>query len=127
MPSEMERFLWAAVEAQSRLRAALHQEGDPHETRSSSRSCHSSDVGYGLCAGQLVQHTSRDTDPGNYLNGPKTQDFYTDESRTNVRPPAEFKQVWDKMNETDRADVKQACSANRDVSYNPFCTNVGGM
>ncbi len=69
----------------------------------------------------------RDTDPGNYLNGPKTQDFYTDESRTNVRPPAEFKQVWDKMNDTDRADIKQACSANRDVSYNPFCTNVGGM
>lgn len=69
----------------------------------------------------------RDTDPGNYLKGPKTQDFYTDESRTAVRPPAEFKQAWDKMNDADRADVKQACSANRDVSYNPLCTNVKGM
>lgn len=69
----------------------------------------------------------RDTDSGNYLKGPKTQDFYTDESRTKVRPPAEFKQVWDKINDTDRADIKQACSANRDVSYNPLCTNVKGM
>lgn len=66
----------------------------------------------------------RDTDPANYLTGPKTQDFYTDESRKSVRPPAEFKQVWDKMNDTDRADIRQACSANRDVSYNPLCTNV---
>lgn len=68
-----------------------------------------------------------DSDPGNYLKGPKTQDFYTDDTRANVRPPAEFKQVWDKMNDTDRADVKQACAANRDVSYNPLCTNVKGM
>jgi hypothetical protein len=71
--------------------------------------------------------TRSDPDPGNYLAGPKTQEFYTDESRTNVRPPAEFKEVWEKMNDADRADVKQACSANRDVSYNPLCTNVKNM
>lgn len=71
--------------------------------------------------------TRSDTDPGNYLAGPKTQQFYTDESRTNVRPPAEFKEVWEKINDADRADIKQACSANRDVSYNPLCTNVKAM
>jgi hypothetical protein len=71
--------------------------------------------------------TSADTDPAIYLAGPKTQEFYTDESRTKVRPPAEFKQVWEKLNDADRADVKQACSANRDVSYNPLCTNVKAM
>ena len=39
--------------------------------------------------------TRVDTDPGNYLAGPKTKRLYTDESRTSVRPPAEFK-VWEK-------------------------------
>jgi hypothetical protein len=62
----------------------------------------------------------RDTDPANYLAGPKTNPLYTDEARTSVRPPAEFKAAWDKMNEADRADIKQACSANRDLSYNPL-------
>src|SRR5688500_1246804 len=52
--------------------------------------------------------TGADTDPAIYLAGPKTQEFYTDESRTKVRPPAEFKQVWEKLNDADRADVKQA-------------------
>lgn len=68
-----------------------------------------------------------DSDPAKYLAGPKIQEFYTDDSRANVRPPDEFKKVWEKMNDTDRADIKQACSANRDVSYNPLCTNVGSM
>ena len=67
------------------------------------------------------------SDPGNYLTGPKIQRFYTDESRKTVRPPAEFKKVWNELNDADRADIKRACSANRDVSYNPLCTNVGAM
>lgn len=71
--------------------------------------------------------TGSDTDPGKYLAGPKVNPLYTDESRTNVRPPAEFKAAWDKLNDADRADIKQACSANRDVSYNPLCTNAAGM
>ena len=62
-----------------------------------------------------------------YLTGPNISKFYTDDSRKTVRPPAEFKKVWDEMNDVDRADVKQACSANRDNSYNPLCTNVKAM
>ena len=43
-----------------------------------------------------------------------------------LRPPAEFKKVWDEMNDAEpRTKSKQVCSQNRDVSYNPFCTNVG--
>jgi hypothetical protein len=88
----------------------------------------SSGMAFAQDANTTTNSTTRvDTDPGNYLAGPKIQEFYTDESRTNVRPPAEFKKVWEKMNDADRADVKQACSANRDVSYNPLCTNVGSM
>ena len=67
------------------------------------------------------------TDAATYLAGPNTSSFYTDDSRKNVRPPAEFKKVWDEMNDVDRADIKQACSQNRDVSYNPLCTNVKAM
>jgi hypothetical protein len=63
----------------------------------------------------------------NYLAGPKTNPLYTDDSRKTVRPAAEFKAAWEKMNDTDRADIKKACSANRDVSYNPLCTNAAGM
>ena len=67
------------------------------------------------------------TDAATYLSGPNISKFYTDDTRTMVRPPEEFKKVWNEMNETDRADVKQACSANRDVSFNPLCTNIKGM
>jgi hypothetical protein len=71
--------------------------------------------------------TGADTDPGNYLAGPKTEPFFTDSSRKNIRPPAEFKAAWDKLNDADRADIKRVCSQNRDVSFNPLCTNVGSM
>ena len=67
------------------------------------------------------------SDPGNYLTGPKTQTLFTDETRKTVRPPAEFKAAWEALNPADREDIKQACSANRDVSYNPMCTNAKGM
>ena len=63
----------------------------------------------------------------NYLTGPKTQTLFTDETRKNVRPPAEFKEAWEALNDADREDIKRACSANRDVSYNPLCTNAKGM
>jgi poly(3-hydroxybutyrate) depolymerase len=63
----------------------------------------------------------------NYLTGPKTQTLFTDESRSTVRPPAEFKEAWDKLNPADQEDIRQACSANRDVSYNPLCTNAKAM
>ena len=71
--------------------------------------------------------TSPDTDPGQYLTGPKTEPFFTDSSRKNIRPPAEFKAVWDKLNNADRADIKRVCLQNRDVSFNPFCTNASSM
>ena len=87
----------------------------------------SSGVAFAQDTNTTSSTTRADTDPGNYLAGPKIQEFYTDESRTNVRPPAEFKKVWEKMNDADRADIKQACSANRDVSYNPLFTNVATM
>jgi hypothetical protein len=76
---------------------------------------------------QTGSTTSADTDPGNYLTGPKTQTLFTDETRKTVRPPAEFKAAWEALNPADREDIKQACSANRDVSYNPLCTNAKGM
>ena len=63
----------------------------------------------------------------NYLTGPKTQTLFTDETRKSVRPPAEFKAAWEALNDADREDIKRACSANRDVSYNPLCTNAKGM
>jgi hypothetical protein len=66
-------------------------------------------------------------DAPTYLAGPNVSKFYTDDSRKTVRPPAEFKKVWDEMNDVDRADIKRVCSQNRDVSYNPLCTNVGAM
>ena len=62
-----------------------------------------------------------------YLTGPKTQPLFTDESRSTVRTPAEFKAAWDKLNPADQKDIKQACTANRDVSYNPLCTNAKAM
>jgi hypothetical protein len=68
-----------------------------------------------------------DTDPGNYLTGPKTQTLFTDETRTTVRPPAEFKAAWEALNDADREDIRRACTANRDVSYNPLCTNAKRM
>ena len=67
------------------------------------------------------------TDAPTYLAGPNVSKFYTDDSRKTVRPPAEFKKVWDEMNDVDRADIKRVCFQNRDVSYNPLCTNVSGM
>ena len=67
------------------------------------------------------------TDAATYLAGPNTTPFYTDDSRKNIRPPAEFTRVWNEMNDVDRADMKRACSQNRDVSYNPLCTNVKAM
>lgn len=67
------------------------------------------------------------TDAATYLAGPKTAKLYADHSRKVIRPPAEFKKVWGEMNDADRADIKRVCSANRDVSYNPLCTNVGAM
>ena len=67
------------------------------------------------------------SDPATYLAGPNISKFYTDETRTTVRPPAEFKKVWEEMNDADRADIKRVCSQNRDVSYNPLCTNVSAM
>ena len=76
---------------------------------------------------QTGSTTSDDSDPGNYLTGPKTQTLFTDETRKTVRPPAEFKAAWEALNPADREDSKQACSANRDVSYNPMCTNAKGM
>ena len=76
---------------------------------------------------QTGSTTSDDSDPGNYLTGPKTQTLFTDETRKTVRPPAEFKAAWEALNPADREDIKQACSANRDVSYNPMCTNAKGM
>ena len=76
---------------------------------------------------QTGSTTSDDSDPGNYLTGPKTQTLFTDETRKTVRPPAEFKAAWEALNPADREDIKQACAANRDVSYNPMCTNAKGM
>jgi hypothetical protein len=76
---------------------------------------------------QTGSTTSADPDPGNYLTGPKTQTLFTDETRKTVRPPTEFKAAWEALNPADREDIKQACSANRDVSYNPLCTNAKGM
>ena len=76
---------------------------------------------------QTGSTTGAETDPGNYLAGPKTQPLFTDETRTTVRPPAEFKAAWEALNPADREDIKQACAANRDVSYNPMCTNAKGM
>ena len=67
------------------------------------------------------------TDAATYLAGPNISKFYTDDSRKNVRPPAEFKKVWGELNDVDRAEIKQVCAQNRDVSYNPFCTNAAGM
>ncbi len=63
----------------------------------------------------------------NYLTGPTTRTLFTDETRTTVRPPAEFKAAWEKLNDADREDIRRACSANRDVSYNPLCTNAKAM
>lgn len=63
----------------------------------------------------------------NYLAGPKTQTLFTDDTRSTVRTPAEFKAAWDKLNPADQEEIKQACSANRDVSYNPLCTNAKAM
>ena len=76
---------------------------------------------------QTGSTTSDDSDPGNYLTGPKTQTLFTDETRKTVRPPAEFKAAWEALNPADREDIKQACAANRDVSYNPMCTNAKGL
>ena len=87
----------------------------------------SSGMAFAQDASTAGSNTRVDPDPGNYLAGPKTNPLYTDESRTSVRPPAEFKAAWEKLNDADRADIKQACSANRDVSYNPLCTNAKGM
>jgi hypothetical protein len=81
----------------------------------------------GVAFAQETSSTSADTDPGNYLAGPKTQTLFTDETRKTVRPPAEFKAAWEALNSADREDIKQACSANRDVSYNPLCTNAKAM
>lgn len=87
----------------------------------------SSGIAFAQDSTQTGSTERSDTDPGNYLAGPKTQQLYTDESRKTVRPPAEFKRVWNEMNDVDRADIKRACSANRDVSYNPLCTNASAM
>jgi hypothetical protein len=84
----------------------------------------------GLAVAQETSATGKSsgtTDAATYLAGPNITKFYTDDTRTTVRPPAEFKKVWDEMNDVDRADIKQVCSQNRDVSYNPLCTNVKGM
>jgi hypothetical protein len=67
-----------------------------------------------------------DRDP-NYLTGPTTRTLFTDETRTTVRPPAEFKAAWEELNDADREDILRACSANRDVTYNPLCTNAKAM
>lgn len=66
-------------------------------------------------------------DATTYLQGPKVNELYTDESRTAVRPPDEFKEVWSRMNPADQEDIRRACTANRDVRYNPLCTNVASM
>jgi hypothetical protein len=66
-------------------------------------------------------------DAPTYLAGPNISKFYTDDSRNTVRAPAEFKKVWDEINDVDRADIRRACDQNRDVSYNPLCTNVKAM
>lgn len=70
--------------------------------------------------------SASDSDP-NYLSGPTTQSLFTDDTRKSVRPSAEFKAAWEALNPADREDIKRACSANRDVSYNPLCTNAKGM
>lgn len=70
--------------------------------------------------------SANDSNPS-YLTGPKTQPLFTDDSRKTVRPSAEFKAAWEALNSADREDIKRACSANRDVSYNPMCTNAAGM
>jgi hypothetical protein len=87
----------------------------------------SSGVAFAQDTNTTSSTTGADTDPGNYLAGPKTEPFFTDSARKNIRPPAEFKAAWDKLNDADRADIKRVCSQNRDVSFNPFCTNVGSM
>ena len=72
--------------------------------------------------------TTDDSDKNpNYLTGPKTKTLFTDETRKTVRPSAEFKAAWEALNDVDREDIKRACTANRDVSYNPLCTNAKGM
>ena len=84
----------------------------------------------GMAVAQETSATGKSsgtTDAATYLVGPNISKFYTDDTRTNVRAPAEFKKVWDELNDVDRAEIRQVCAQNRDVSYNPFCTNVSGM
>ena len=80
----------------------------------------------GAVTGQNSGGSANDKDP-NYLTGPKTKTLFTDETRKTVRPPAQFKAAWEALNSADREDIERACSANRDVSYNPLCTNAKGM
>jgi hypothetical protein len=87
----------------------------------------SSGVAFAQDNTQTGSTTGADTDPAAYLAGPKTQTLFTDDTRTSVRPPEEFKAAWEALNPADREDIKQACSANRDVSYNPLCTNAKAM
>lgn len=80
----------------------------------------------GAISSQNSGGSSNYTNP-NYLTGRKTQTLFIDDTRNTVRPPSEFKAAWEKLNEADRADIKRACTANRDVSYNPLCTNAKNM
>jgi hypothetical protein len=76
---------------------------------------------------QTGSTTGADKDPATYLAGPNIQRFYIDETRTTVRPPAQFRAAWETLNETERADLIQACMGNKDNRYNPLCANVTNM
>ena len=76
---------------------------------------------------QTGSTSGADHDPATYLAGPNIQRFYTDETRTTVHPPAQFRAAWETLNETERADLIQACMGNKDNRYNPLCANVTNM
>jgi hypothetical protein len=67
------------------------------------------------------------TDAANYLAGPNIHRFYTDESMGTLRPEADIKTTYEAMSPEEQANLKQACSGNKDNRWSTLCNSIGSM
>jgi hypothetical protein len=81
-------------------------------------------TGSGADSGQT---SGADSDGTSYLTGPNINRFYTDESMGTMRPEADVKSAFQSMTPEEQANLKQACSGNKDNRWSALCNSIGGM